>query len=379
MVSGTRTLRWFALAAGASLVLAACGGSGKNVKGSAKGDKPLTTKELVSRSKPSIVAIQTTFPGDRKATGTGFFIDTEGRIATNLHVIHGGEKVQVKLLDGTVLEVKRVYAIDRERDLAIIGIETPRKLRPLELADSDPISAGDKVIAIGNPLGILEYTVSDGLISSVRKVSPKLTVLQISAPISQGSSGGPLFDEQGRVIGVATMIATRGQNLNFGVPSNYLRALMNNEKPLTFAAYAERTARELAKKRPPATAVKRKIPNHPQTVFDGCTDESISEIYKAIGEAIELGAPLYNKGNQCSGDCRKRYYKACYKIYEGTALRFQSNSGACKGLRAALGDGLLRAKTLSKWKAKAWAMRDAFDGIIRAVLIRARQAGKPAP
>jgi len=376
------TMRSLALSVGLSLglVVVGCGGSGKNaVANGGTNNKPLTTKELVNRSKPSIVAIQTEFPGGRMATGTGFFVDASGRIATNLHVIHGGLKVKVKLLDGTVLDVKRVYAIDRERDLAIIGVDVGKKQPVLTLADSDSVAAGDKVIAIGNPLGILEYTVSDGLISSVRKVSPELTVLQISAPISHGSSGGPLFNDRGRVIGVATMIATRGQNLNFGVPSNYLRALLQHQQMIPFSAYAERTARELAKARASQHPVTRKIPNHPPSVFNGCADQSISEIYKAIGEAIELGAPLYNKGNACSGGCRKRYYKACYKIYEGTALRFQSSAGACKGLREALGDGLLRAKTVAGWKAKAWAMRDAFDGIIRAVVIRARSAGKPTP
>ncbi len=360
--------------------LLACGGGAQT--GTSTGPGPattggtLTTKDLVNQSKPSIVAIQTVFPDGRKAAGTGFFITADGRIATNLHVVHGAAQVKVKLLDGSVHDVKTMHATDRERDLAIVGISSAGKRPTLALADSDQVSAGEKVIAIGNPLGILEYTVSDGLISSVRKVNPSLTILQISAPISQGSSGGPLFNDKGKVIGVATMIATRGQNLNFGVPSNYLRALMSQAKSMPFDEYVKRSAAELAKRlaKRRGPTVKRKIPNHTATIFASCTDTSINEVYKAIGEAIELGAPLYNKGNQCSGACRDRYYKACYKIYEGTALRFQSGA-SCKGLRSALGDGLLRAKTLKDWKAKAWAMRDAFDGIIRAVVLRARKAG----
>ena len=98
-------------------------------------------------------------------------------------------------------------------------------------------------------------------------------------------------------------------------------------------------------------------------IFAGCNDESIQNVYKAIGEAIELGAPLYNQGN----------HEACFKVYRNTALRFQSVA-SCKGLSGALGDGLLRAGTVKGWTVKAWAMRDAFDGIIRAVVLRKRKA-----
>ncbi|MCH7723275.1 MAG: hypothetical protein IIC76_08075, partial [Bacteroidetes bacterium] len=86
-------------------------------------------------------------------------------------------------------------------------------------------------------------------------------------------------------------------------------------------------------------------PSNPATIFAGCTDASVRSVYNAVGEAIELGAPLYNKGNECAGKCRERYHKACFKIYEGTALRFQG-SGGCKGLSAALNDGLRRSSTL---------------------------------
>lgn len=344
--------------------LVACG-SAPAAKPAAPEPKQLTTKQLVNQSKPSIVAIQTIFPNGRKAAGTGFVVSADGRIATNLHVVYGGAKVQVKLLDGSVFDVARVYATDKTRDLAVLGIDAPRKLPVLQLGDSDRVEAGERVIAIGNPLGILEYTVSDGLISSVRRFSDALTILQISAPISQGSSGGPLFNTDGKVIGVATMIAGRGQNLNFGVPSNYLRAMIASKQSLPFAEYAKQF-----KKLRPGSGFKRQIPDHPTTVFDGCTPKSIDEVYDAIGKAIDVGAPLYNKGD----------HEACYKIYELTALSFQrSGSTGCKGLRQALGDGLLRASTFKSFTEKAWAMRDAFDGIIAAVLRRKQSGGTTTP
>src|SRR5690606_4902909 len=110
----------------------------------------------------------------------------------------------------------RVIAVDADRDLAIIEIDAPGKLPTLPLGNSDIVMPGDSVVVIGNPMR-LDFTVSDGLISSVRPVDNDV-ILQISAPISQGSSGGPLFNSFGEVIGVATMVSSEGQNLNFGVP-----------------------------------------------------------------------------------------------------------------------------------------------------------------
>ena len=116
----------------------------------------------------------------------------------------------------------RVVAIDQDRDLAIIEIDPPTKMPTLELGDSDGVEPGDAVIAVGNPMQ-LDYTVSDGLISSVRPVEDDV-ILQISAPISQGSSGGPLFNEFGQVIGVATAVLCRGTEPQFWRPGQLLEA-----------------------------------------------------------------------------------------------------------------------------------------------------------
>lgn len=324
----------------------------------------MTPKQIVDSTKPAIVRIEA--GADR--VGTGFVIDATGIIATNLHVVVGASEIKVRTLDGTMLTVPRILAVDRHHDLALLDVD-PRSPMPfLRLGDSDKVSAGDPVVAIGNPLGVLDYTVSDGLISSVRAIptpdGTELTLLQISAPISQGSSGGPLFNSFGEVIGVATAIFNEGQNLNFGVPSNYVRALHRSQKPMTVAQFAEMT-RDEHPKEPTVESngkkIVRRVPRHEVSIFTQCKADDIAEAVKAISEAIESGAPLYNAGN----------HEACFRIYEGASMRLERESN-CKGVREAFGAGLLRAGTVESWTEKAWALRDMFDGLLDVSLRYAR-------
>jgi serine protease Do len=346
-----------ALAATAAIV--ACGGAPRP-----KESTKLTPKEIAERSKPGIVRVET---GDERV-GTGFVLEPGGLIATNLHVIAGASEIRVRLLDGTTAEVTHIAAIDGDRDLALIEIDPPSKLTVLALGDSDKVAAGDPVVAIGNPLGVLDYSVSDGLISSVRVLTKELTVLQISAPISQGSSGGPLFNPYGEVIGVATAIFTGGQNLNFAVPANYLKPMLAGRGVISLDEFAAKT--KMAFERPPEAGpggsggarVQRKIPYHEVAVLDGCDKAALGEVVAAISEAIDLGAPLYNQGN----------HEACYRIYEGTAMKLE-REGACKGVREAFGNGLLRASTLDSFTEKAWALRDTFDGLLDVMVRKGRQ------
>jgi serine protease Do len=284
---------------------------------------------------------------------------------TNLHVIAGANEVQVQVLDGTVLPLQAIGAYDLERDLVILLVGPSRQSSVLPLGDSDEVEAGDPVIAIGNPLGVFDYTVSDGLVSSVRPVSNTLTLLQISAPISQGSSGGPLFNPRGEVIGVVRALVTEGQNINFGIPSNYVRDLLQRDQRSSLEDFNAKIAEEIAKLGPQAkSVVPRRVPAHDLSVLDGCDDQALDAARDEIGGAIAVGAPVYNQGN----------HEACYRIYEGVASKLEHES-SCQGVRDALGQGLLRANTLDDYTSKAWAMRDAFDGLLD-VIVRKR-AQKP--
>lgn len=171
---------------------------------------------IVKRISPAVVVVETQ-RGNKKGLGTGFFINSQGHIVTNYHVIFGAERATVKTQDGRRYPVKRVIAEDKEGDLVLITADVPpREVVPLEISGKLP-EVGEKIYAIGHPMG-LEKTVSEGIVSAIRKL-PKLgDIIQITAPISPGSSGGPVFNSAGQVIGVARATFRTGQNLNFAVP-----------------------------------------------------------------------------------------------------------------------------------------------------------------
>ncbi|HEV2523339.1 MAG TPA: trypsin-like peptidase domain-containing protein [Candidatus Acidoferrales bacterium] len=159
------------------------------------------------------------------AQGSGFLISKDGVILTNYHVIAEGSSAVVKLPDGATYVVDGALASDKARDIALIKAHG-QDFRTLPLGDSDRVQVGEDVVAIGNPLS-LESTVSNGILSGIRAVEEEGgKYLQITAPISPGSSGGPLFNMAGEVIGITTMYLKGGENLNFAIPINDAKRLL---------------------------------------------------------------------------------------------------------------------------------------------------------
>lgn len=184
--------------------------------------------ELVRRIKPSAVAIETfDHRGNTLSRGSGFFIASD-RIITNKHVIEKASRVEVHLFDGKKFPVRGVLAIDGEGDLALLHVDVPRPLAiPLPFVRSVP-EEGESIVVIGNPYG-LEGSVSNGIVSAVREISGYGRIIQITAPISPGSSGSPVVNMLGQVIGVATLQAAEGQSLNFAVPAERISRLRIGE------------------------------------------------------------------------------------------------------------------------------------------------------
>ena len=162
--------------------------------------------------------------------GSGFFV-RKNQIATNFHVIEGAAKGTAKQVGKSAkYTIEGISATDEKNDLAIVKV-TAFAVEPLPLGDSDSLKIGETVYVAGNPKG-LEGTFSNGIISSLRKGYSRKRI-QMTAPISPGSSGGPVLNRSGEVIGVSYMIVEGGQNLNFAIPSNYLKALLEQSEPLT--------------------------------------------------------------------------------------------------------------------------------------------------
>jgi len=181
--------------------------------------------DLVRRIKPSAVAIETyDSHGEKLSRGSGFFVDSD-RIVTNRHVIEGAYRAEIHTSTGAVYPVKGVLAVDAEGDIALLKIDVPptNQIRPLPLDKTSP-QEGESVVVIGNPLG-LEGSVTNGIVSAVRDIPTFGRIIQITAPISAGSSGSPVVNMQGQVIGIATLQITGGQSVNFAIPSERISQL----------------------------------------------------------------------------------------------------------------------------------------------------------
>lgn len=180
--------------------------------------------ELVRLVKPSAVAIETfDAKGNSVARGSGFFIGSD-RIITNRHVIENSSRVIIHLMDGKKYPVRGVLAIDGEGDLALLQVDVPKQLAiPLQVVRTVP-QEGESIVVIGNPFG-LEGSVTNGIVSAVREISGYGKIIQITAPISPGSSGSPVVNMYGQVIGIATLQAAEGQSLNFAVPAERILQL----------------------------------------------------------------------------------------------------------------------------------------------------------
>ena len=164
--------------------------------------------------------------GKTLGIGSGFFVKPN-LIATNYHVIEGAAKGTAKLVGKYITyNIEGVTATDKTNDLALLKV-TAYGIKPLALGDSDAVRIGATVYVAGNPKG-LEGTFSDGIISSRRDKDTKER-LQMTAPISPGSSGGPVLNKKGEVIGISFAVykSLDAQNLNFAIPSNYLKKLLN--------------------------------------------------------------------------------------------------------------------------------------------------------
>jgi serine protease Do len=167
----------------------------------------------------------------QNSLGSGVIVTNEGHIITNNHVVDQVDEIEVQLSDGRTKKARLVGA-DSQVDLAVLKIDDPG-VKPLKLADSDTVQAGDFVLAIGNPFGF-EETVTDGIISS--KGRPNRTdvfgdLLQTNAAINPGNSGGPLINLRGEVIGINAAIISRSggsQGIGFAIPSNTVRMALES-------------------------------------------------------------------------------------------------------------------------------------------------------
>jgi serine protease Do len=170
------------------------------------------------------------FKTEAFSLGSGFIINEQGYILTNAHVIHNATDIIVVLSGGIKEYTAKIIGMDRVTDTALIKIEPETLMTVLPLSDSDKLRTGEMVIAMGNPLGLM-HSVTSGIVSAKERVAPKLNgelldFIQTDSAINPGSSGGPLLNLYGEVIGINTAIVTDAQSIGFAIPINTVKEVM---------------------------------------------------------------------------------------------------------------------------------------------------------
>lgn len=186
-----------------------------------------THTEIAALYGDAIVSVNVIKKDGSTYSGTGFIIDTNGLIATAAHVIKDAFAVNFTFKNGVVSKNAIIVATSEDTiDLAVLRIANTNLPNTI-LGNSDLVKPGEEITVIGNPRR-LQNTITNGLISQLRQISPTVVWQQISAPISPSSSGSPVFNKKGEVIGIATssLKGQDNQNINFAIPSNYLIELL---------------------------------------------------------------------------------------------------------------------------------------------------------
>jgi S1-C subfamily serine protease len=227
----------------------------------AKASAALELPELMDRTKPA-VALVTVYDssGHTLGTGTGFCVSPDGRFVTNVHVVEHASAATLTMADGRVVAVSGLLAQDPAADVAVLQAAGGPFPAFLELGDSRALVTGQEVVVVGSPVG-LSTTISTGIVAAIRDAGvndPGALVqsasyaswrIQITAPISPGSSGSPVLLRDGRVVGVAVGQRRDGQNLNFCIPIELARGLLDRlgDHPSVQPLARRTTAREVAR------------------------------------------------------------------------------------------------------------------------------------
>jgi S1-C subfamily serine protease len=228
--------------------------------------------DIYKSAGPAVVLIET-YGDDGKVSGagSGFLVSADGRILTNFHVIQHTKRATVRLANEDAYDSVDVLDVDKRKDIALLKIKAVN-LSYLKLGHSAAVQVGDKLYTLGTPLGVFQNTLSEGLLSGIRQMDG-YKMFQLSAPVSHGSSGGPVFNAQGEVIGIVDATISEGQNLNFAIPIDYAAGMLDSRQIQSLAAFYE--------------------PEEPKQVQAPAVKEQTSAAAVAPSEAIKQDAFTY--------------------------------------------------------------------------------------
>ncbi len=198
-----------------------------------------TVRELIAQLGQAVVQVRTP-----SGLGSGFFLNEDGHLITNFHVIEGETQISIEVyhqrsgqLERRAYKQVRIVAMNKFADLALLKIEDfgAPKFARVPLGDADALAVGERVFAIGSPLG-LERTVTEGILSTKTRQMQGSLYLQTTTQINPGNSGGPLFNLRGEVVGVTNMKITFGEGLGFAIPVEQVKFFLNHRDAYAYDA-----------------------------------------------------------------------------------------------------------------------------------------------
>lgn len=289
--------------------------------------------KLVAEARPAVVTLAVFDSTGRPiGQGSGFFIDAE-HLVTCYHVVQGAERVEIHTSDGNRILSTGICGDDPVADLAVLFLPTARGPGRWLRLDTSNAQIGQRVAAIGSPMG-LELTVSDGIVSSYRDMPYIGRVMQITAPVSEGSSGGPILTMAGEATGIATAVYKEGQNLNFATPIARVRALKLG-KPISFTEW---------RRSPPAphAAVPAIPENAPEFMKDPAMAKFMSDYAFGRGmdmmnhRDLESAVEMFREAAITRPDRADAYYQGgmcemLMKHYDQAALVFRAGVAVAPG------------------------------------------------
>jgi hypothetical protein len=278
--------------------------------------------------------------------GVGFVATPGGQLVTNLHMVAGCEDISALLADGRLLPVEQVIAFDEKHDLAVLQLPVAN-VPALRLESGLLPVEGDPLFILhpapGAPPFFLETRVR-----SEQVLDESFTFLELEAVLPEDVSGSPVLDAEGTWIGVATCAFADGRPVTIVIPARYVLPLLEHTDVLPLSTLG------LAR---PAASRQRQIPTHSLSLLEGCAPDVLEEVAYTLLRTIQLGAPLYNRGDATS----------CYRLYAHTAERLIRERPDCPGVQEALRQGLERCERSQGADACAWALRDTLDGLLSVI------------
>jgi hypothetical protein len=316
---GSKAMRFFRLCFLGTLIFALASGP----LAAQQSVLPIDAGQIYKRVSPAVVLIEgLNSKRQPDKQGSGFLVSSDGRILTNFHVIAHSKEATVRLANGDAYDDVQVLSVDKRKDIALIKIKAV-DLAFMALGRSGSIEIGSAVYAVGNPLG-LQNTLSQGLVSGVRQFDG-YQYFQISAPISPGSSGGPVVAADGTVIGIAVGSLEGGQNLNFAIPIDYAKGMLTSNQPQPLTAFYEPEPEGEAK--PVAQAAQESV-TVPADAKKNLAAFLVSKLgqWKSPDVVSALGKPIREYATEGAQAMKQYEYGDSTNLWRGIRLTFEHGS-----------------------------------------------------